>query len=305
MTIIVTGGTGFIGNALVERLLQERHNVILLTRNPVKVQSRPNLRMEKWDAKTIGPWEEVVHSADAVINLAGEIIAGKRWTKRQKEVILGSRVDATRVLVRAIEQASKKPSLLVSASAVGYYGSVPLGDVPESFPRGSDFLADVCGRWEEEALAAAKSGVRVVTPRLGVVLAHDGGALARMLLPFKLFVGGPFGDGKQWFPWIHRDDVVEGILFLLRSSTISGAVNFVAPEPLTMKEFSRRIGGILRRPSWAPVPSLALRILLGEMADMLLTGQRVIPKKLTDAGYVFRYPSLTEALREILSSHRH
>lgn len=305
MTIIVTGGMGFIGNALVERLLQERHNVILLTRNPVKVQSRPNLRMEKWDAKTIGPWEEVVHSADAVINLAGEIIAGKRWTKRQKEVILGSRVDATRVLVRAIEQASKKPSLLVSASAVGYYGSVPLGDVPESFPRGSDFLADVCGRWEEEALAAAKSGVRVVTPRLGVVLAHDGGALARMLLPFKLFVGGPFGDGKQWFPWIHRDDVVEGILFLLRSSTISGAVNFVAPEPLTMKEFSRRIGGILRRPSWAPVPSLALRILLGEMADMLLTGQRVIPKKLTDAGYVFRYPSLTEALREILSSHRH
>jgi uncharacterized protein (TIGR01777 family) len=306
MTIIVAGGTGFIGNALVERLLQERHNVVLLTRNPSKVeQSRPNLRVEEWDAKTIGPWGEDMNRADAIINLTGEIIAGKRWTKRQKEVILRSRVDATRALVQAIEQASKKPSLLISASAAGFYGNVPSGDVPESFPRGTDFLAAVCGHWEEEALAAAKSGVRVLTPRLGVVLAHDGGALARMLLPFKFFIGGPLGNGKQWFPWIHRDDVVDGILFLLQSSTISGAVNFVAPEPLTMKEFSRRIGEILHRPSWAPVPSLALRILLGEMADMLLTGQRVIPKKLIDDGYVFRYPSLASALREIVSSHWH
>ncbi len=300
----MAGGTGFIGNALVERLLHERHSITLLTRNPSKVQSRTNLRIEKWDAKTIGPWGTMVDGADAIVNLTGEIIAGKRWTKRQKEVILGSRIDATRALVKSIEQASKKPALLISASAVGYYGSVPSGDVPESFPPGTDFLAGICGRWEEEAFAATMFGVRVVTPRLGVVLADDGGALARMLLPFKLFIGGHLGDGKQWFPWIHRDDVVEGMLFLLQSSVISGPVNFVAPEPLTMKEFSRTIGGILRRPSWAPVPAFALRILMGEMADMLLTGQRVIPKKMMDAGYVFRYPALTSALGEILSSHR-
>jgi len=303
MTIIVAGGTGFLGMALLHRLLRDNHSIVLLTRNSGNVSiHHPHVRVAQWDGRVVGDWVKYVDGADAIVNLTGELIAGKRWTKRQKEIILGSRVDATRAIVKAIEQASKKPSVLVSASAVGYYGNVPSGDVPESFPKGNDFLAMVCGRWEEEALVARKLGIRIVTPRLGVVLAGDGGALKKMVLPFRWFIGGPIGNGRQWLPWIHRDDVVDGIVFLLQSSQLAGAVNFVAPEPATMKQFSRALGRSLRRPSWIPVPSFILHILLGEMAGMLLTGQRAVPQRLMDAGFVFQYPGLDRALSAIAES---
>ncbi len=301
MNIIVAGGTGFIGSTLIRTLLQEKHAVTLLTRTPSKLSlSSPGLQREAWDTKTAGPWIKHIESADAVINLTGELIGGKRWSASQKERILESRVNSTRTLVRAMGQASKKPSVLINASAVGYYGDVPSGDVPESFPKGHGFLADVCGAWEDEAFAAQTFGVRVVMLRTGVVLAPDGGALERMMLPFTLFAGGPIGSGRQWFPWIHRDDVVGSILFLLNAPGISGPMNLVAPEPVTMKEFSKQLGLAMNRPSWAPVPSPILRVLLGEMAGMILTGQRAVPKRLMEAGYVFRFPTLSQALHDVV-----
>ena len=274
---------------------------MILTRNPSRIAPGDGRnRAEKWDAKSVGSWGTSLNATDAVINLTGELIGGKRWTKKQKELILTSRLESTRALVRSMADASKKPSVLVNVSGVGFYGDVPSGDVTESFPNGKDFLAEVCARWEAEALTAEKIGVRVVTPRFGVVLDDASIALARMVLPFKLFVGGPIGSGKQWFPWIHREDVVEAILFLLRTPAISRAVNVVAPEAVTMKEFSKKLGEALRRPSWAPVPSPVLRVVLGEMAEMVLTGQRVVPKKLLEAGYEFRFPHLPEALHDII-----
>jgi uncharacterized protein (TIGR01777 family) len=301
MNIILAGGSGFIGKALTARLLADGHTVTLLTRDPSRVAApSASLRVQQWDAATVGPWGGSVDGADAVINLTGELISAKRWSPAQKALIRSSRISSTRAVVQAIGAASKKPSLLINASAVGYYGDVPSGDVPESFPAGRGFLAEVCREWEEAAFAAQAHGVRVVTVRLGVVLAPDGGALAKMLLPFRLFAGGPIGTGRQWFPWIHRDDVVAGILFLLRTPTVSGPVNFAGPEAVTMKEFCSTLGAAMGRPSWAPVPAPVLRIALGEMAGMILGGQRVVPKKLTAAGYTFRYPTVGAALREIL-----
>ena len=205
----------------------------------------------------------------------------------------------TGAIVSAIGQARKKPSVLVSASAVGYYGHVEYGDVAETHSKGNDFLAAVCERWEQEARRAEAYGVRVITPRFGVVLEKEGGALKRLLLPFKLFLGGPLGSGKQWFPWVHRDDVIEIISFVLQNPKVSGPVNVTAPEPVTMKEFCTALGKALHRPSWAPVPAFVLRTILGEMSLVVLTGQRAIPKKLLEAGYTFKYPQLTGALSAI------
>jgi len=301
MNIVIAGGTGFIGNALINRLLKDKHNLVLLTRSPRNVSMKhPNLAIEQWDAATLAQWSRRVDGTDAIINLTGELIAGKRWTRSQKELILRSRVDSTRVLVQSIEQAVKKPMVFVNASAVGFYGDVPVGDVPESFPKGDGFLADVCDQWEREAGSAGKFGVRVVVPRFGVVLSNNGGALKKMMLPFSLFIGGPLGTGKQWFPWIHLEDVIAGITFLINTQNVAGPVNFSAPDAVTMEEFCRALGKALGRPSWAPVPGFVLRVVLGEMANMLLTGQRVIPKKLIESGYKFTFSNLSTALYEIV-----
>lgn len=303
MNIVVTGGTGFLGRPLVERLLAEGHRVAVLTRNPSSSGDRVagNLVVERWDGVNVDRWAHRVDGADAVINLAGDSIGGKRWTPRQKQAILDSRVDATRAVVKAISQANTKPAVLVSVSAVGYYGHVESGDVTESHPCGSDFLANVCARWEDESRKAEAYGVRVVNPRFGVILARDGGALQRFLLPFSLFIGGPLGPGTQWFPWIHHDDAISLFLFLIQTDSMAGPVNAAAPNPATMKDFCSALGKALRRPSWAPVPSFVLRALLGEMSSIVLTGQRVVPKKLLQSGYAFRYPELDLALNAILS----
>lgn len=302
MKIVAAGATGFIGRALLNHLVEAHHVVTLLTRNPIAAKSLAgrSVGIETWDGQTAGPWVRYVDGADAVINLAGGSIGAMRWTNARKALILDSRVNATKAIVAAIRRARKKPTVLVNASAVGYYGNVESGDVTESHPRGNDFLADVCARWEHEAIAAEALGVRVVIPRNGVVLERDGGALQRLLLPFTFFIGGPLGSGRQWFPWIHRNDVIDAVLFALEHRKISGPVNLTAPEPVTMKEFCNALGKALGRPSWAPVPALMLRIALGEMSQMILTGQRVIPNKLQEAGYIFKYPKLDRALAAIL-----
>lgn len=296
MNVVVSGGTGLIGQALSERLAGMRHTVVVLTRNPLSGSDG----FAQWDGSSPGPWMKRIEGADAIVNLAGESIAGSRWTRSQKSRILESRLRATRALNEAIAAAKSKPGILISASAVGYYGNVEEGDVTESFPQGAGFLSEVCARWESESRRAETHGVRVVNPRFGVVLARNGGALPRFLLPFRLYAGGPIGSGRQWFPWVHIADVVESILFALHNARLSGPLNIAAPQPATMKEFCAALGMTLGRPSWAPVPAFVLRAALGELSGMILDGQKVVPRKLLDEGFQFRHPRLQEALSSVL-----
>lgn len=303
MKIVITGGSGFIGGPLIRYFLAEKHIVRLLTRQPERTQARmpPSVQVEPWDGKNLGPWAQSLHEADAVINLAGESVANKRWSPQQKQTILSSRIDATKVLAQAIQQAAKKPALFINASAVGYYGSVAEGSLTETSSRGQGFLAETCVQWEQEALRIQALGVRVVRLRIGVVLEKGGGALQKMLPPFQAFIGGPLGSGRQWVSWIHRDDLIGMMGYILTHPSIEGAVNATAPTPVRMKEFCQTLGVVINRPSSAPVPALVLRLMVGEMADeMLLSGQCVLPRQMESAGYVFRYPELQTALEAIL-----
>jgi hypothetical protein len=304
MKIVLAGATGFIGQKLIQRLLQEKHELILLTRDPEKAAQKFGrvLTPFKWDGRTQGDWLRLIDGADAVINLTGESIAGKRWNRRQKEKIRSSRIEATQIIVQAIEAAENKPSALINASAVGYYGDVPTDTVTEKYPASTDFLGMLSEKWENTAMQAKVFGVRVVCPRIGIVLGADGGALEKMILPFKLFAGGPLGSGNQWFPWIHIDDLIGAFLFVLKNQDISGAVNFTAPNPVTMKEFCTKLGKVLGRPSWIPVPVIVLRLAVGEFANFLLSGQKAVPEKLAKLGYDFTYEDVESALRNILKS---
>lgn len=296
MKLVIAGGTGFIGSALCDRLAQRGHSLTLLTRSPSPAATDARRKRMTWNPPAPGAWEQAIEGADGVINLAGEPIAAKRWTDRQKEKIRRSRIDATQALVAAVAKARERPRFLLNGSAVGYYG--PRGDetLTEDAGPGGDFLARVCRDWEAEAVKAEASGLRVIRLRTGIVLGKGGGALAKMVPPFKLFIGGPLGSGRQWMSWIHLEDEVELIAALVAHDSARGAVNATAPDPATMKDFCRTLGRALHRPSWAPVPAFALRMLLGEMADMLLTGQRVLPAAAQKLGYTFRYPTLDEAL---------
>jgi uncharacterized protein (TIGR01777 family) len=301
--VVVAGGTGFIGRPLVEALLLRGWQVTVLSRSAAPALPA-GVRAARWDGGVAGAgaWRDAVAQADAVVNLAGESIGAGRWTAERKRRILQSRVGATRALVEAMVAAGlpQVPRVLVSASAVGFYG--PRGDEPvtEDAGPGSDFLSRVCVAWEAEARRAAGRGVRVALPRIGLVLAADGGALPRMALPFRLFAGGPLGSGRQWVPWIHREDLVALLLLLITEPAAHGPVNAVAPEPVTGREFARALGRALRRPSWLPAPAAALRLLLGEAADgLLLSGQRALPRKAEALGYRFRHPTLAGALAAI------
>jgi uncharacterized protein (TIGR01777 family) len=299
MKILLAGGTGFLGRSLVEALTGAHHEVVVLSRRQI-ASSRPGVRTLLWDGARSGAWAREVDGADAVINLSGEPIAAKRWSPAQKEKILRSRIDPTRALVGAILGAGKKPAVLINASAVGYYGDVPGGVVTEAHPAGSGFLADTCRRWEEEALRAREAGVRVAMMRIGIVLGEGGGALPRMLLPFRLFVGGPLGRGSQWFPWIHVADITGAFLHLLERSDLDGPVNVTAPAPVTMEGFASALVNVVGRPSWLPVPAPLLRLVMGEMADVVLSGQNAVPQKLLESGYNFRYSNVLEALKAVL-----
>lgn len=295
MRLVVAGGTGFIGSALCSRLLELGHSLTLLTRSASPAATSPNKKWLSWNPGSPGAWEEAINGSDGVINLAGEPIA-KRWTERQKEIMVSSRTDATRALVTAISKAKEKPKFLLNASAVGYYGAHGDETLSEEGGPGSDFLARVCAAWEKEAIRAEDYGLRVIRLRTGIVLGKGGGALAKMVLPFKLFMGGPLGSGEQWMSWIQMEDEIGLILLLLKHPDAHGAVNATAPNPVTMQKFCKTLGDVLNRPSWAPVPAFALRLLLGEMAEMLLTGQRVLPTQAQRLGYAFKYATLLEAL---------
>ena len=295
MRLVIAGGTGFIGSALCARLSELGHSLTLLTRSSAPAGSRPNVKWLTWNPGSPGAWEAAVNGSNGVINLAGTAIA-RRWTKRHKEAIASSRVQSTRALVQAIGKAGEKPNWLINASAIGYYGPHGNETLSEEAGAGSDFLSRVCVAWEREAGKAEDYGLRVVRLRTGIVLGKGGGALAKMALPFKLFLGGPLGDGNQPMSWIHLEDEIGLILFLLEHPEARGAINATAPNPATMSEFCKTLGDVLNRPSWAPVPAFALRLVLGEMADMLLTGQRVLPTQALKLGYAFKYPTLREAL---------
>ncbi len=300
MNVVVAGGTGFIGSSLIPLLRLGGHDVVVLTRDTSRAPLKADVKLVRWDGVTQGEWAVHVRNADAVINMAGESIGSGRWTPSRKERIVTSRINATRALLESIRLGEKRPSLFISSSAVGYYGPVDSGDVTEDHPPGSGFLADVCLRWEQEASAVGELGPRVVILRTGVVIGEKGGALERMLLPFRLYAGGPVGSGKQWFPWVHGDDMAGVILFALGHPELAGPVNVVAPESVDMRAFCAALGVALSRPSWIPVPAMALRAALGEMADMVLTGQRVVPAKLLALGYRFRYPALAAALASVV-----
>jgi len=298
MRLVVAGGTGFIGSALCRRLLECGHSVTLLTRSGPSAVRQANAKPLTWNPSEPGAWEAAINGSDGIINLAGEPIA-KRWTERQKQKIASSRVQSTRTLVEAIGRAKEKPKWLLNASAIGYYGSHGSEPLSEEAGPGSDFLSRVCVAWEREAEKAESHGLRVVRLRTGIVLGKGGGALAKMVPPFKLFMGGPLGSAEQWISWIHLDDEIALILFLMEHPDAQGAINATAPNPVTMSQFCKTIGEVLNRPSWAPVPAFALRLMLGEMADMLLTGQRVLPAAAQKLGYSFKYPTLLEALRSL------
>ncbi len=259
MKIVLAGVTGFIGKKLVDQLAAKGHALTLLTRDPARSpwNTSAQLRIFQWDGNRVGNWAAAVDGAEAVINLAGEPIAAKRWTAAQKERLLKSRIQGTGALVKAIQGAKVKPRLLLNASAVGFYGAVETGDVTEEAAKGNGFLADLCDAWERETNALKGTGTRVVLLRIGVVLERGGGALAKMEFPFRIFAGGPLGSGAQWFPWIHRDDILGIVEFALSHEKLSGPVNAAAPNPLTMSDFCKSLGRAMHRPSWAPVPDLS------------------------------------------------
>jgi uncharacterized protein (TIGR01777 family) len=298
MKIVIAGGTGFLGRPLTERLVSEGHDVVVLTR---RAASEGRSRAVAWSPDgDAGAWASEIDGAHAVVNLAGESIAGKRWSPSHKRQILDSRIHATRSLTAAIARASQPPSVLVSGSAVGYYG--PLGDGPavETTPAGSDFLAQVCQQWEAEANRAASARTRVVCVRTGLALERDGGALQQMLPPFKFGVGGPVGSGRQYWSWIHRADWIDLVRWTIATAAVSGPVNATAPEPVRNVEFARSLGWALRRPSFMPAPAFALRLMLGEMADaLLLSGQRALPAKAGALGFSFKYSKLDDTLAAI------
>jgi uncharacterized protein (TIGR01777 family) len=300
--IVIAGGTGFLGRPLADLLASEGHEVVILTRRstplgPGARESRP----VHWNPDgTTGLWAVEVDGARAVINLTGESIAGKRWTAAHKQRILDSRVLATRSIVAAIQQATNPPPVLVSGSAVGYYG--PHGDevVTEDAGRGNDFLADVCVQWEAEASRASTTRTRVVCARTGLVLERDGGALPAMLPPFWFGAGGPVGSGRQYWPWIHRADWLGVIHWAIRDDGVSGPVNVTAPEPAMNREFAQALGRAMRRPAFVPAPAFALRLMLGEMADgLLLSGQRAVPSRAERSGFHFKYAQLDAALEDL------
>ena len=293
MQIVVAGGSGFLGTALVSRLRKDGHAVTVLTRRPRGTQ---DVQWTPYGSST--SWAHVLEGADAVINLAGAPIAS-RWTASHKREMWHSRVHSTRTLIAAMKGLRRVPATLINASAVGTYGSRGDEQLTEDSAPGSGFLAALGTEWEQEALSATRH-TRVVLLRTGIVLGKEGGALPRMVLPFRLFAGGPLGSGRQYLSWIHRDDWTAMVSWALTAEAVSGPLNVTAPHPVTNREFARTLGRVLRRPSFIPTPAFALRAVLGEMAEVIVTGQQVLPAKAHAFGFDFTHPELEGALRSIL-----
>jgi len=302
MRIMITGGTGMIGRALCPLLLSSGHLVTVLSRNPDESRGMPaGVVIEKWDGKTTEGWGHLVSGTDAIINLAGAGIADSPWTDKRKQIIRESRIQAGLALQKAIQAAKEKPKVLIQASAVGYYGARNDDQIiTEAAPPGKDFLAKACFDWEMSTAPVSKLGIRRPILRTGIVLSKRGGALPKMMLPFKFFAGGPLGNGKQWVPWIHLTDEVRAIKFLLENPKADGPFNLAAPNPHTNQQFGEILGAVMRRPAFMPAPAFAMKAALGEMSTIVLDGQRVVPTKLEELGFSFTYPALRDALRNLV-----
>ncbi len=306
MKVAITGATGFIGSHLVARLHESGHDLVVLSRDRDRARrvfpqvAFPRVETVPYTPLQLGDWQSAIAGCDGVVNLAGAPIA-ERWTPAHKQTIQDSRIKATAVLVDAIAQADPKPTVLVSASAIGYYGTSETAVFDETTPPIQiDFLSQLCQSWEAAAHKAEAAGVRVVIPRFGIVLGQ-GGALARMLTPFRLFTGGPIGSGRQWFSWIHIDDLVSLITKALTDSTMQGVYNGTAPSPVTMATACDALGQALHRPSWLPVPDFVIQALLGDAAIVVLEGQQVLPKRTQAAGFTYQYPTVAEAMKAVVT----
>lgn len=293
MRIVIAGGSGFLGEPLVRRLVERGDDVAVLSRNPSKVRAG---RGVQWDGKSQGAWSPEVANADAIVNLAGENVGEGRWTDQRKQQLIASRLDATSAIVQALRSAPPRERTLVNASAVGYYGLRGHEELDENGPRGGGFLAELVEKWEA-ATREAEPLARLVILRFGVALAAEGGALKKMLLPFKLGAGGPVGSGEQWMSWIDRDDAVRIVLWALDNSNVRGIYNATAPEPVRNRDFARSLGRALHRPAFMPAPGFALKLAFGQMAEeVLLGGQRVVPRRAEREGFVFEVPTLDASL---------
>lgn len=307
MRILVTGGTGLIGTRLIRQLRERQENVVVLTRRPSAAREKlaPDCTIIEGDPTQPGGWMAAAAECDAAVHLAGENVFANRWNDKVKSVLRDSRIKSTELVVQALKRnasrtdGSAKP--LICASAVGYYG--PRGDeeLTEDSPPGDDFLATLCVDWETAARAAEAQGLRVVNVRVGAVLDKSGGMLAKLLTPFKLCVGGPIGSGRQWVSWIHYEDLVGIILLALDNQSAKGPINGTAPNPVRNREFAKALGRALHRPAFLPTPGFALRLMLGEVAQVVLTGQRVLPKRALELGYPFKFPTIDGALMDVLA----
>lgn len=303
LSIILTGATGLLGRTLLDALHSRGERITILSRNPVRAgETAPrDTRVLLWAPGVHGEWKSAIDGADVVIHLAGEPIAAGRWTAERKRLIRESRVHGTRDIVTAIEAATTKPRLLLSASAVGYYGDTGDHVLDETAAAGTGFLADVCSAWEQEALRAASSRTRVVITRLGVVLTPRGGALGKMLPAFRMFVGGPIGRGTQWFPWVHLDDVIGIFLHAIDNVPLDGALNVVSPGIVRNRDFATALGRALGRPAFFPVPATAIRLFFGELGGTLLGSQRIHPARTLESGYHFHYNTIENALADLVT----
>ena len=298
MKILITGGTGFVGSALSHRLLEMGHEVTVIgSSSRCRLAPHPQLSYVSADTTRPGDWQQKIPEQDALVNLTGRSVFNL-WTERYKKSIYDSRILTTRNLVAALPSSTE--AVLLSTSAAGYYGDGGEIEKSETSGPGNDFLAHVCCDWEAEATKASAKGARVALMRLGVVLGKGGGAMATMKTPFQLGLGGPIGSGQQWFPWIHIDDLVGAILFLLTAEECRGPFNFTAPQPVRQKEFARQLGAAFHRPACLPTPAFVMKLVLGEFGRSLLQGQKAVPQALTESGYLFTYPDLQPALQEIV-----
>ena len=302
MKILITGGTGFVGTQLASRLIQVGQEVTILTRSIKKSDKVPKgVSYLQGDPTQKGPWQEAIKKHEAVINLAGASIFSK-WTEEHKKAIRESRVSTTQNIVEGIPSQPEKQFTLFSTSAVGYYGFCGDEELVEDSPPGNDFLARIAKEWEGEALKAKEKGARVVITRFGIVMGEKGGALSQMIPLFQKYIGGPIGSGRQWFSWVHIKDLAESFAFLLKHPEISGPINVCSPNPVRNRDLAKALGKALHRPSFIPAPGFMVKWVLGEFGSVILEGQRVIPRRLLDNGFVFEYPDIKKALKSIVGS---
>lgn len=300
--IIITGATGLIGQQLTIKLTDIGYKITIFTRNPDNAQKKlPNVhKVVKWEYDYVDEWLHELESVDAVIHLAGANLSTKRWNKEYKKLLYDSRIISTKKLIEAIKTVERKPKVFITASAIGYYGNRSDEILTEESEAGKDFLANLCNDWEKEAKNVEQFGVRSVQIRTGLALSRNEGALKQMLPAFKYFIGGPLGNGKQWYSWLHIEDIVNIYVKALESEILSGPINAVSPNPVTMKKFAKILGDVLHRPSFFSVPKIILLPVIGQVAEVVTSSQRVVPEKLLNSSFKFKFEKLEDALRDIL-----